>query len=102
MLFVRAGRIELPTQLWKSRVLPLNYARFGFENTTFQSKPLLWDLVGAPRFELELNPPKGLVLPLHYAPPGHPNRFPGRTHPAGVTVYMLHVLVRIRTLRESI
>src|SRR3989344_3239664 len=25
-------------------------------------------LVGAPRFELELNPPKGLVLPLHYAP----------------------------------
>ena len=57
---VRAGRIELPTQLWKSRVLPLNYARFGFEHIT--------DLVGAPRFELELNPPKGLVLPLHYAP----------------------------------
>ncbi len=25
-------------------------------------------LVGASRFELELNPPKGLVLPLHYAP----------------------------------
>src|SRR3990167_11334881 len=25
-------------------------------------------MVGAPRFELGLNPPKGLVLPLHYAP----------------------------------
>ena len=43
--------IEPTTFSWKEKVLPLNYTR-----------------IGASRFELELNPPKGLVLPLHHAP----------------------------------
>jgi hypothetical protein len=30
--------------------------------------PIIIFMVGAPRFELGLNPPEGLVLPLHYAP----------------------------------
>ncbi len=41
---------------WKSQVIPIYDTRiFGF--------------VGAPRFELGLNAPKALVLPLHHAPP---------------------------------
>jgi hypothetical protein len=32
------------------------------------AKFAIYIIVGASRFELELNPPKGLVLPLHYAP----------------------------------
>ena len=30
-----------------------------------------YSFVGLPRLELGINPPKGLVLPLHYSPPIH-------------------------------
>ena len=32
------------------------------------AKFAMFRLVGIPRFELGLNPPEGLVLPLHYIP----------------------------------
>ena len=47
----RVMGIEPTSSSWKEEILPLNHTR-----------------IGASRFELELNPPKGLVLPLHHAP----------------------------------
>ena len=49
----RVAGIEPAYLVWKTSALPLCYTRLTF---------------GAPGFEPGLNPPKGLVLPLHYAP----------------------------------
>ncbi len=45
------------------------YSLEGCHNSHYTTPAKIFGMVGASRFELELNPPKGLVLPLHYAPP---------------------------------
>ena len=58
----RVSGIEPPSQLWKSCII--TFIRHPHFKSLFRTK----NLFGVLGFEPRLNPPKGLVLPLHYTP----------------------------------
>ena len=67
-MFFRAGHHQVAIFLTRHLSAVRNFSCHVICKCNYFFRPLL---VGAPRLELELNPPKGLVLPLHYAPIYH-------------------------------